>query len=131
MVGGIFGELVLSPLIDMAAPYVARLFADEIGAAARAAVSDATGDVSQSITDILQEHVDAAWARFENEGFTEAQELSLGETESTSLPKNLRHWIRGSQHKESKSQVVAARGIRTFIIAQPENGGILQRQASG
>ena len=38
--GAIFGEFILAPIIDMAAPYVARLFADEAGAAFENALGD-------------------------------------------------------------------------------------------
>jgi len=40
IIGGIIGELILAPLIDIAAPYVARLFADEAGAAIKNAIGD-------------------------------------------------------------------------------------------
>jgi hypothetical protein len=40
-IGAIFGEIFLKPLIEFAAPYVARIFADEAGAALRNAIGDA------------------------------------------------------------------------------------------
>jgi hypothetical protein len=47
LIGGIIGEYIIAPVIDMAAPYVARIFADEAGATLKNAIGaagDAGGD---------------------------------------------------------------------------------------
>jgi RHS repeat-associated protein len=77
---GVLAQIAAEAVFPMGA---AAIISAEIGAAADAAASGelgAAGDAaSQSVTDVLQDIVDQAVQKFEQEGFTPAQEAAIAE----------------------------------------------------